>query len=247
MESLADVMYRLTSIVMEFAPIGVLAIMASVAGTFGIKILIPLFIFLGTFYLACCVHTLFVFLPILKFMAKLSPWPFFRGMKDAIMMSFTTASSSVTLPVTMHCVQENLGVSKNISNFVLPLGTTINMNGAAIYKGMAAIFIAHAYGVELEWYSLLTVVITATISAIGAAGIPGSGLIMLMLVVNSVGLPVEGIALLAGIDRLRDMVSTVMNVLGDAITAVWIAKGENELDERRYYHSELVELKNIDT
>lgn len=246
LESLADVMYRLTSIVMEFSPIGVFAIMASTTGVSGAQVLLPLLKFLLTFYSACLVHTIVVFCGLLWFLAKLSPWPFFRGMGDALMVAFSTSSSSAALPVTMHCAQENLGVSKNISSFVLPLGSTVNMNGAAIFQGMAVMFIAQAYGIELSWQSLLTIVVTATLSAVGAAGIPGSGFIMLSVVFSSVGLPIEGLALLAGIDRIREMGSTVMNVMGDAVVAVYVAKVEGELDERQYYHEELVELEGSD-
>lgn len=240
MESLADVMYRMTTLVMEFSPIGVFAIMAWVAGTFGIQVLYPLFKFLLAYYFACGVHVLVVFFGMLMGLAKLSPWPFFRGMNDATMLAFSTSSSSATLPVSMHCVQRNLGVSKNITNFMLPLGATINMNGAAIFQGMASLFVAQAYGIELGWHSLLTIVVTATLSAIGAAGIPGTGFIMLSAVFSSVGLPIEGLALLAGIDRIREMGSTVLNVLGDAVCAVYVAKSEGELDERQYNHTELV-------
>jgi Na+/H+-dicarboxylate symporter len=247
LESLADVMYRLTSIVMEFSPIGVFAIMASVSGTFGFKVLIKLAGFLITYYATCTIHVGIVFIPILWFLARLNPWPFFRGMGDAIMVAFSTCSSSAALPVTMHCVQQNLGVSKNITSFVLPLGSTVNMNGAAVFQGMAVMFISQAYGIELSIGSLLTIVVTATLSAVGAAGIPGSGFIMLSVVFASVGLPIEGLALLAGIDRIREMGSTVMNILGDAVTAVYIAKQEGELDERQYYHEELVELEGSDT
>lgn len=246
LESLADVMYRLTSIIMEFSPIGVFAIMASVTGSFGLAVLLPLLKFLTAYYLACLVHVLFVFCGILWGLAKLSPWSFFKGMGDAIMVAFSTCSSSATLPVSMHCVQKNLGVSKNITSFVLPLGSTVNMNGAAIFQGMSAIFISQAYGIHLEWQALLTIVITATLSAIGAAGIPGTGFIMLSVVFSSVGLPIEGLALLAGIDRMREMVSTVLNILGDAVVAVYIAKQEGELDERQYNHEELVELEGSD-
>ncbi|MBS4167701.1 dicarboxylate/amino acid:cation symporter [Parachlamydia sp. AcF125] len=246
MESLADVMYRMTSIVMEFSPIGVFAIMASVAGSFGIAVLIPLIKFLLAYYTAAIVHCLIIFCSILWFMAKLSPLPFFKGMSDAIMVAFSTSSSSASLPVSMHCVQENLGVSKNISNFVLPLGSTVNMNGAAIFQGMAAVFISRAYGIDLDWQSLLTLTVTSTLSAIGAAGIPGSGFIMLTVVFSSIGLPIEGLAILAGIDRMREMGSTVLNILGDAVCAVYVAKREGELDERQYYHEELVELEGSD-
>lgn len=241
MESLADVMYRLTAIVMEFSPIGVFAIMAWVAGSFGIAVLIPLLKFLVAYYLACLAHALIVFCGMLKFLARLSPWPFFKGMGDAIMMAFSTSSSSATLPVSMHCAQKNLGISKHITNFVLPLGSTVNMNGAAIFQAMSALFIAQAYEITLSMQSILTIVVTATLSAIGAAGIPGTGFIMLSVVIASAGLPIEGIALLAGIDRIREMGSTVLNVLGDAVCAVYVAKQEGELDIRQYNHKELVE------
>jgi dicarboxylate/amino acid:cation (Na+ or H+) symporter, DAACS family len=246
LESLADVMYRLTSIIMEFSPIGVFAIMASVTGSFGIAVLLPLLKFLTAYYLACLVHVLVVFCGILWGLAKLNPWSFFKGMGDAIMVAFSTCSSSATLPVSMHCVQKNLGVSKNITSFVLPLGSTVNMNGAAIFQGMSAIFISQAYGIHLEWQALITIVVTATLSSIGAAGIPGTGFIMLSVVFSSVGLPIEGLALLAGIDRMREMVSTVLNILGDAVVAIYIAKQEGELDERQYNHEELVELEGSD-
>lgn len=242
-ESLADVMYRLTSIVMEFSPIGVFAIMAWVAGSFGINVLFPLLKFLFAYYIACAVHVLIVFCGLLKGMARLSPWPFFKGMSDAIMVAFTTCSSSATLPVSLHCAEKNLGISRNIASFVLPLGATVNMNGAAIFQGMSTIFIAQAYDITLPFYSLLTIVVTATLSAIGAAGIPGTGFIMLSVVVSSVGLPIEGLALLAGIDRIREMGSTVLNVLGDVVCAVYVAKREGELDERQYNHKDLVEYQ----
>lgn len=246
LESLADVMYRLTSIVMEFSPIGVFAIMTWVTGTYGYETLFELGYFLGTYYLACIIQVIVILCGILYFLAKVSPIPFFRGMGDAIMLAFSTSSSSATLPVSMHCVQENLGVSKNITRFILPLGSTVNMNGAGLFQGMAVIFIANAYGIELGWSKLLTIVVTATLSAIGAAGIPGSGFIMLSVVFTSVGLPIEGLALLAGIDRLREMVSTILNVMGDAVVAVYIAKQEGELDERQYYHEDLVEMESSD-
>ncbi len=163
-----------------------------------------------------------------------------------MMMAFSTCSSSATLPVTIHCTQKNLGVSKNIANFVLPLGSTVNMNGAAIFQGMSAIFISQAYGIDLGWQSLITIVVTAALSSIGAAGVPGSGFIMLSVVFTSVGLPIEGLALLAGIDRIREMISTVLNILGDSVCAVYIAKQEGELDERQYHHAVLVELEGTD-
>jgi Na+/H+-dicarboxylate symporter len=220
--------------------------MAWVTGKYGFGTLYELGYFLGTYYLGCATHILLVFCGILYFLARLNPLPFFKGMGDAMMVAFSTSSSSATLPVSMHCVQENLGVSKNITSFVIPLGSTVNMNGAALYQGMAVIFIANAYGIDLTLQQLVTIVVIATLSAIGAAGIPSTGYLMLSVVASSVGLPVEGVALLAGIDRVREMVSTILNVLGDAVCAVYIAKQEGELDERQYYHEDLVEMENSD-
>lgn len=246
LESLADVMFRLTSMVMELAPFGVFAIMTGVVGSFGIKILEDLFKFLMCNYLACLVHCVVVFGGILLFMAKLNPLHFFNGLSDAITLALSTNSSSATLPVTMHCAQENLGVSKNIASFVLPLGATVNMNGVGIFQGITAVFVAQAYGIDLDWQSLVTVVVTATLSAVGAAGIPGTGLVMTGMVLGSVGLPMEGVTLIMGVDRIREMVSTVVNILGDAVVAVYIAKSEGELDEVQYNHAELVEMEDSD-
>ncbi len=239
-ESLAEVMYKITSMVMHFAPIGVFAIMAWVAGTFGCGILLPLLKFLLAHFIACLVHMVIVFGSILIFMAKVKVRPFIRGMGDAIAFAFSTTSSSATLPVSMHCVRANLGVSKNIASFVLPLGATVNMNGTAIFQGITAVFISQAYGLHLGFESLLIIVITATLSAVGCAGIPGGGLVTMSIVLGAVGLPIEGIAIIAGIDRIRDTIGTVVNILGDAITAVYVAKTEKELDEKQYNSTELV-------
>lgn len=243
LESLADVMFRLTSIVMEFAPYGVFAIMAWVAGSFGVGILKVLAKFLLCNYLACAVHVLVVYCGLLWFAARLNPAPFFRGMGDAIAIAFSTNSSSAALPVSLHCTQENLGISRSISNFILPLGATVNMNGTAIFQGVCAVFIAQAYGIDLGWQQLLTIIVTACLSAVGSAGIPGTGFIMLSVVLTSVGLPVEGLALVAGVDRVREMMSTAVNILGDAVVALYIAKSEGELDVAQYNHAELVELE----
>ncbi|NGX58234.1 MAG: Proton/sodium-glutamate symport protein [Chlamydiae bacterium] len=243
MESISEVMYSLTSIVMEFSPIGVFAIMAWVAGRFEMSVLLSLAKFLSIYYAACLIQLFLVFGFILVFVARLSPGPFFKGMWEAMTVAFGTCSSSATLPVSMQCVQENLGVSKNISSFVMPLGSTINMAGAAIFQGMAAIFISNAYGIHLDFLSIITVVITAVLSAVGAAGIPGSGILMLSAVLSSAGLPIEGIGLLLGIDRIREMISAVVNSMGDAVVAVTIAKQEGELDELQYYNAQVAELE----
>lgn len=234
LESLSEVMFAMTAMVMNLAPYGIFAIMAWVAGTFGFGILYPLLKLVFAHYITCIFHLVVVFGGILMFMAKVKVIPFFKGMTDAITIAASTTSSSATLPAALHCVEENLGVPKNIASFILPLGSTINMNGTAIFQGIAAVFIAQAYGIELSWTSLLVIVVTATLSAVGCAGIPGGGLVTLSIVLGSVGLPLEGIAIVAGIDRLRDIIGTVVNILGDGIVAVYVAKSEGELDEERY-------------
>ncbi len=242
MEALAEVMYRLTSLIMEFSPIGVFAIMASVTGEFGLVVLTQLFWFLLIYVLACGIHFCVVFVGLIR-AHGLKMRPFLQGMSEALVMAFSTCSSSATLPVALNCLQANLGVSKNIASFVMPLGISINMNGAAIFQGMAAIFAAQAFNIDLSWQQLLTIVITAVVSAIGAAGVPGSGFIMLSLVFNSAGLPLEALGLLFGIDRVREMFSTVLNITGDAVCAVVVAKREGALDENQYNHHELFELE----
>ena len=240
LNSLSEVMFRITGMVMSLAPYGIFAIMAWVAGTFGVAILIPLLKLLLAHYITCIVQLVLVFGGILVFITKVRVGPFIKGMTDAITLAASTTSSSATLPATLHCVEENLGVSKNIASFVLPLGSTINMNGTAIFQAIAALFIAQAYGIELSWTSLLIIVVTATLSAIGCAGIPGGGIVTLSIVLGSVGLPLEGIAIVAGIDRLRDIIGTVVNVLGDAVVSVYVAKSEGELNLERYNSGEYI-------
>lgn len=228
---LSEVMLSMTQIIMKFAPYGVIAIMAWISGSFGLVVLFPLFKFLCAHYLACVLHTVFILGGFLWFFAKLRLIPFFKGMSEAIVCAASITSSSATLPVTMRCVQNNLGVSSSVAGFVLPLGATVNMNGTAIFQGLAAIFVAQAYGIHLTVCNLIIVVITATLSAVGSAGIPGGGIVTLSLVLSSIGLPLEGIAILAGIDRLRDIIGTVVNILGDAVVALVVAKTEGEIKE----------------
>lgn len=232
--SFSEVMFSMTGMVMRLAPYGIFAIMAWVSGTFGVGILLPLLKLVAAHYLACSLHLVIVFGGLLHFLAKVRIKPFFKGMTDAITLAASTTSSSATLPASIHCVEENLGVSKNIASFVLPLGSTVNMNGTAIFQGIAAVFIAQAYGIELTLTSLLIIVVSATFAAVGCAGIPGGGLLTLSIVLGSVGLPLEGIAIVAGIDRLRDIIGTVINILGDAVVAIYVAKSENEFNEEKY-------------
>lgn len=234
LESLSEVMFRITSIIMTFAPYGIFAIMAWVSGNFGAGILLPLMKVLIAHYIACSIQLVVVFGGLLIFGCKLSPIPFFKGMSDAMALAASTTSSSATLPATLHCVEENLGVSKNLARFILPLGSTVNMNGTAIFHAIAAVFISQAYGIELGLDNLLLIVVTATLSAVGCAGIPGGAIVTLSIVLGAVGLPLEGIALVAGIDRLRDIIGTVTNILGDAVVSIYVAQSEGELDIKKY-------------
>ncbi len=233
-ESFAEVMYKLTDIVIAFAPYGVFGLMAWVAGKFGLDVLLPLGKIIAGVYLGAVIHGVVILGGAILVFAKLSPLRFFKGIASAQAVAFTTTSTAGTLPVTLECVQQNLGVSKPISSFVLPLGATINMDGTALYQGVAALFIAQAYGIDLTTGNYITIILTSTLASIGSAGVPGAGLIMLTLVLTSVGLPLEGIALIAGIDRILDMARTTVNVTGDAMVSVLMAKSEGELDEDIY-------------
>ncbi|MFT7681926.1 dicarboxylate/amino acid:cation symporter [Moritella dasanensis] len=233
-ESLAEAMYKLTDLVMKLAPYGVFALMAWVAGKYGLTLLLPLMKVIGAVYLGSILHVLGVYSALILFIAKLSPVQYFRGIVDAQVVAFTTTSSAGTLPVSMKCAREKLGVSKGVSSFVLPLGTTINMDGTALYQGVTTLFVAQAFGIDLGMPEYITIILTATLASIGTAGVPGAGLIMLTLVLTTVGLPVEGVALIAGIDRILDMARTTVNISGDIAASVIIAKSENELDTSIY-------------
>ncbi|NGX50759.1 MAG: Proton glutamate symport protein [Chlamydiae bacterium] len=234
-ESLSEIMAKLTHLVMKLAPYGVFALIATAVGAIGCKVILPLILAVGCIFLGCLLQITIVFTLSLRYMAKVEVAPFFKGMKDAIVVAFTTSSSSATLPVTIECARDHLGLSADISGFVLSLGSTINMNGTAIGQSVLAIFIAQAYGIEINFVTLFVMIFTILISAVGTAGIPGSGLVMLSIVLSAMGVPLEGIALIAGIDRLRDMMATVVNVTGDAVAAVYIAKKENQIDETKYH------------
>jgi len=244
-DALAEVIYKLTAIVISFAPYGVFALMAWVAGTYGLDVLLPLGSVILAVYIGCIIHALVVYGGLLTFLARLNPIRYFQGIAEAQAVAFTTTSSSGTLPVTMSCAQKNLGVSKSVSSFVLPLGATINMDGTALYQGVCALFVAQAFGVELGVGQYVTIIITATLASIGTAGVPGAGLIMLSLVLTSVGLPLEGVAIIAGIDRILDMARTALNVTGDGMVAVLVAKSEKELDETIYSKPHVLEPEEL--
>lgn len=233
-ESFSEVMFKLTEIVISFAPIGVFGLMAWVSASYGVDVLISLAKVIGCVYIACLFHMALTMGGGITLFARLNPIKFFKGVASAQTVAFTTTSSSGTLPITTSNVIHNLGVSKPIASFVLPLGATINMDGTAIYQGICAVFVAQAFGIDLTFGNYLTIILTATLASIGTAGVPGAGLIMLSLVLTSVNLPLEGIAIIAGIDRILDMARTTVNITGDAMTAVIVAKGEGELDEKIY-------------
>mgnify|MGYP000881324821 FL=1 len=228
-ESIAEIMYRIVGIVMNFAPIGVFALIAWVVGTSGAEVLLPLAKVIFVVYFVNILHAVIVYSGAVRIWGGMSPTQFFKGFFEAMAVAFSTCSSSATLPISMRLAQENLGVPKEISSFVQPLGATINMDGTAIYQGVCAVFIAGVFGIELALPQYLTIIVAATLASIGTAGVPGAGMIMLSLVLETVGLPLEGILLVAGIDRILDMIRTSMNVTGDAAGAVVIAASEGEL------------------
>ncbi|WP_033073789.1 dicarboxylate/amino acid:cation symporter [Sphingopyxis sp. MWB1] len=229
-DSGAVIMQKVTMVVMELTPFGVFALMAWVAGTLGMDALQALGSLVFLNYLGCILIIAIIYSLMIRFLAKVPVLGFYRGMVDAMAVSYSTASSNATLPVTLRCAQRNLGVSKSVSSFVVSLGATINMNGTAMYLGLATLFGAQAFGVTLSWADYVMISITATLGAIGAAGIPGAGLIMMALVFGSVGVPLETIALVAGVDRIMDMMRTTTNVTGDAAVAVTVASMTGELN-----------------
>ncbi|OXY81619.1 dicarboxylate/amino acid:cation symporter [Oceanimonas doudoroffii] len=234
-DAFADVMYKLTDLVIAFAPYGVFALIATTTGQYGLDVLLPLGKVILGVYLGCLLHALVTLGGGLALLARLNPVPFFKGIFEAQLVAFSTTTAAGTLPVTMACARENLGVSKDVSSFVLPVGTTINLDGTALYQALTAVFIAQAYGIDLGMAEYGMILLTAILASIGTASVPGGGLIVLSLVLTSVGLPLEGIALVAGIDRILDMARTTINVTGDAAVSVLIAHSEGELDRDIYY------------
>ena len=233
-ESLAEAMYKLTELVMKLAPYGVFGLMAWVSGKYGIEVLLPLIKVIGVVYLGCVVHVLVVYTSLLSVIARLNPVRYLKALLNPAAVAFTTTSSSGTLPATIKASREELGVSKGVASFVLPLGATINMDGTALYQGVCALFIAQAFGIDLDMADYMLIILTSTLASIGTAGVPGAGLIMLSLVLTTVGLPIEGLAIVAGIDRILDMARTSVNVCGDLMVSVLVGKSENELDETVY-------------
>ena len=229
--SLNEIMMSMVQIIMKFAPLGVFCLIAKTFASQGIDMIIPLASYFFTVTIVLLLHVLLTYSAFLKFIGNVSPILFLKKMRTAVVFAFSTASSNATIPVTLNTVEKRLGVDKSVASFTVPLGATINMDGTAIMQGVATVFIASVYMVDLTIGDYLTVILTATLASIGTAGVPGVGLIMLTMVLTQVGLPVEGVALIIGIDRLLDMMRTAVNITGDSMVSLITSKSEKSFNE----------------
>ena len=220
-----EVTMKVLMMIIKLTPIGVFCLMADVVAVNGAKIVGSLTLVVGVAYIGYILHLGMVYSCSVKFLAGMKPSAFFKGMAPAMLTAFTTTSSNATLPINIECCN-NMGAEPEVSSFVLPLGATINMDGTAIYQAVAAVFIACCYGVELTLGQMGMIVLTATLASIGTAGVSGAGMIMLSMVLMQVGLPVEGIAIIAGVDKLFDMGRTTLNITGDATATMWLSRLE---------------------
>ena len=226
-EQLNEVFMKVMELILKLSPYGVFCLLAPVVAANGAMIIGSLAMVLLCAYVSYILHAIIVYSTTVKTMGGLSPLKFFKGMSPAMIFAFSSASSVGTLPLTLEC-SEKLGADREVASFVLPLGATINMDGTAIYQGVCAIFIASCFGIALTLGQMATIVVTAPLASIGTAGVPGAGMVMLAMVLQSVGLPVEGIALVAGVDRIFDMGRTVLNITGDASCAVIVSNMERK-------------------
>lgn len=226
-DGLTDAMIKIIEMVMKLAPYGVFALIASVIADFGFEILKPLGTYFFAVVFALLIHVSIVYAPMIAFLSKLTIKKFFRVISEVQLLAFSSSSSAASLAVNMDVCQKKLGIKEEVTSFVLPLGATINMDGTALYQGVATVFIAQVYGIPLHWTEQLTIIFTATLASIGTAAVPGVGMIMLVIVLQSVHIPPEGIALIFGVDRILDMLRTTVNVTGDAVVASVIATQEN--------------------
>ena len=229
---LNDVFMKCMEMILKLSPIGVFCLLCQVVAANGATIIGSLAMVLLAAYVCYIVHAVVVYSFAVKTIGGISPLTFFKEMLPAIMFAFSSASSVGTLPINMECT-EKLGTSREIASFILPLGATINMDGTAIYQGVCAIFIASCYGIHLTLPQMLTIIFTATLASIGTAGVPGAGMVMLAMVLTSVGLPVDGIALVAGVDRIFDMGRTTVNITGDASCCVIVSNLEKKREARK--------------
>lgn len=229
-EGVTDAMIIVVHMVMKLAPYAVFALIAAVIATYGVQVLGSLLIYALCVLVGLALHVLIVYSGAVWVLGGISPLTFLRGIRKAQAIAFATSTSSGTLPVTMECAEKNLGVSEEVSSFVLPLGSTVNMDGTAMYQGVATVFIAQVYMMDLSIGQQLTIVLMATLASIGAAGVPGVGIITLAMVLDQIGLPLEGIALILGVDRFLDMARTAVNITGDSAVAVVVARSEGLLN-----------------
>lgn len=237
-------MMKVTGLIMKIAPLGVFALIARTFTDVGLDIVGPLLKFLAAVVTAMILLALLVYVPLIIFSSKSSPKQFFKKIAPVYTFAFSSASSNATIPLTLSSC-DTMGIPREISSFTIPLGATVNMDGTAIYQGCAVVFIANAFGVELTTASLLTIVITAVLSSVGTAGVPGSGMIMLSMVLTSVGLPVEGVSLIMSVERIVDMFRTALNVTGDVVATFFSASKENMFDKEKYLSDDVTDVKNI--
>ncbi len=229
-----DVINELVKIIISFTPVAVFCILSKTFATQGLETLMPLMSYFLTVVFVLLIHFFVTFSLLLKFFTKLNPLKFYRNIRDVIIFSFSTSSSSASIPFTLKTADKKCGVDKSIGTFTIPLGATINMDGTAIMQGCATFFLANMYGIDLGIYEIVTIVITATIASIGTAGIPSAGIIMLTVIFSQIGIPLEGITLLLGVDRLLDMIRTSINVSGDLCISCIVADSENRIDYEIY-------------
>lgn len=235
-DGMSEVMIRVTTIVMIYAPVGVFGLMAFTVASHGLGVLLPLIKLVGVMYAACLLQILLVYFPLVRW-SGLAPGSFMRGLSEPLLIAFTTCSRAAALSSNLLSVRK-LGASRSVATFSIPLGNTINMDGAAIYMGITAIFAAEVYGIPMPLGTQVTVVLMALLASIGSMGVPGAALIMMTMVFTQVGIPLEAIALVAGIDRIMDMARTTINVLGDATGAIFVSRLENELSPAQDENSE---------
>ncbi|MEO0469265.1 MAG: dicarboxylate/amino acid:cation symporter [Bacteroidota bacterium] len=227
-DGLNDAVIKMVTLAMETAPYGVFALMVGVVADLGLDVLLLLIKYAAAVLVGLILHVSLTHGSVMMFYLKTSPLRFIQAIKEAIVFAFSTSSSSATLPISMNIAEKNLGVSKQVSSFVLPLGATINMDGTAVYQAIAALFIAQVYEIPLDFAAQATIILTATLASVGAAGVPSAGMITLALVLATIGVPEEGIALIFGLDRILDMCRTVVNIIGDLTLTALMAKSEGE-------------------
>ncbi len=233
-EYMNELMMKVVQIVMAFAPIGVFCLICKTFTEQGIGLFIPVLTYVLVLVAALLLHLFGTLMLYLKVFSGLSPIIFLKKIRPAQIFAFSTASSNATIPVTLRCVTERMGVNNSVASFTVPFGATINMDGTAIMQGVATVFLANVYGIDLGLGGYLTVIAMAVLASIGTAGVPGVGLVMLTMVLSQVGLPLEGIALILGVDRLMDMIRTAVNISGDAVVTTIVAKTEGQIDMAAY-------------